>query len=132
MSGADTVTVEAGGKLSVTRGAAINWTGVSTDLKITNSGMLESLSRAIDATGSDNARTLTLKNKKGGYIRARDNDAVRIDVNPTAGVITVNNAGTINATGRKALNLPARIRERGAGRAAGVRRRGRHWIGTCR
>ncbi|MDF2600170.1 MAG: hypothetical protein K0Q54_2993, partial [Methylobacterium brachiatum] len=106
VSGRDTVTVGAGGALSVNKKKpAIDWNGASTDVKITNSGTIESKGgRAIDATGGDNTRNLTLDNRKDATIQA-DDDAVRINVNPTGGAVTVNNAGTIHSNAGQALDF---------------------------
>jgi fibronectin-binding autotransporter adhesin len=109
VSGTDTVTVGLGGKLSVNKKAAIDWNGAATDLKITNSGTIESTKadgRAIDASGGDNNRSLTLENKKDAIIKSAS-DAVRINVNPTGGAVTVNNAGTIQSSIKRALDFEA-------------------------
>ncbi|EIZ85882.1 outer membrane autotransporter barrel domain protein [Methylobacterium sp. GXF4] len=109
VSGRDTVTVGAGGALSVKEKAAINWNGASTDVKITNSGTIESTKaggRAIDASGDANNRSLTLENTKDAIIKS-DSDAFRINVNPTGGTVRVNNAGTIQSTTKRALDFEA-------------------------
>ncbi|MCB4802532.1 T5SS/PEP-CTERM-associated repeat protein/autotransporter-associated beta strand protein [Methylobacterium brachiatum] len=103
------MTVGAGGALSVNQKAAINWNGASTDVKITNSGTIESTKaggRAIDASGDANNRSLTLENKKDAIIKS-DSDAFRINVNPTGGTVRVNNAGTIQSTTKRALDFEA-------------------------
>ncbi len=84
LAGTDRLSIEPGGKLSVNKKAAINWNDASSDLKIFNAGTIESTKaggRAIDATGSDNTRTLTLENKTNARIKS-DSDAFRINVNP--------------------------------------------------
>ncbi|CAA2154511.1 Extracellular serine protease [Methylobacterium brachiatum] len=107
VSGRDTVTVGAGGALSVKDEAAIKWNGASTDVKITNSGTIKSKGgRAIDASGDANNRSLTLENKKDAIVKS-DSDAFRINVNPTGGTVRVNNAGTIQSTTKRALDFEA-------------------------
>lgn len=89
LSGTDRLSVGAGGKLSVNKRAAINWNAASSDLKVINAGTIESTKaggRTIDATGSDNNRTLTLENKKDAFVKS-DDDAMRIGVNPSGGTI---------------------------------------------
>ncbi|MFZ3483198.1 autotransporter outer membrane beta-barrel domain-containing protein [Sphingomonas sp. 3-13AW] len=100
VGGTDTVTVAPGGTLSV-RDTAIRWGSASTDLRITNSGTIESTAsggRAIDAGGSaTEPRVITLTNGEGAVITS-ENDAVRINVDITAGSVTLSNAGTIVST----------------------------------
>ncbi|MGU3451629.1 autotransporter-associated beta strand repeat-containing protein [Methylobacterium sp. 391_Methyba4] len=109
LAGTDRLSIEPGGKLSVNKKAAINWNDASSDLQISNAGTIESTKaggRAIDATGSDNTRTLTLENKTSARIKS-DSDAFRINVNPTGGTVTVNNAGTIQSSTKRALDFEA-------------------------
>ncbi|MET3481163.1 autotransporter-associated beta strand repeat-containing protein [Methylobacterium sp. 1973] len=109
LAGTDRLSIEPGGKLSVNKKAAINWNDASSDLQIFNAGTIESTKaggRAIDATGSDNTRTLTLENKTNALIKS-DSDAFRINVNPTGGTVTVNNAGTIQSSTKRALDFEA-------------------------
>lgn len=97
VSGTDQLTVQAGGALSVDD-TAIKWNDASTDLIIDNSGTIESTAtegRAINASGSATSpRTITLNNYAGGLIQSQD-DAFRINIDITSGIVTVNNAGTI-------------------------------------
>jgi len=100
VAGTDTITVQAGGTLQTTTNPAINWNDASTGLVIANSGTIRSTNatgRAINASGSNNTRTITLTNNAGAVIESAD-DAFRINVNPTGGTITVNNYGIIRTT----------------------------------
>lgn len=97
VGGADTVTVGTGGTLSVSD-TAIRWNSSSTDLRITNSGTIESTAsggRAINAGGSaTEPRVITLTNGEGALITS-ENDAIRINTDITSGSVTLTNAGTI-------------------------------------
>jgi outer membrane autotransporter protein len=100
VAGTDTVTVQAGGTLATTTNPAINWNDASTGLVIDNSGTIRTTNisgRAINASGGNNARSIILTNRAGGLIESAD-DAFRINVDPTAGTIIVNNAGIIRTT----------------------------------
>lgn len=110
VSGTDTITVQAGGTLAPSTNPAINWNNTSTGVVITNNGTIRSTNasgRAINASGGNNARTITLNNNAGAVIESAD-DAFRINVNPSGGTITVNNAGIIRTTvGGQALDFDA-------------------------
>lgn len=100
VGGTDTATVQANGTLATTTNPAINWSTSSTDLRITNSGIIRSTAnggRAINASGANNARTVTLVNNVGALIESQD-DAFRINVAPTGGTIRIDNFGTIRTT----------------------------------
>lgn len=102
VGGTDHLTVQNGGALSVSDDNAIKWKDASTDLIIDNYGLIESTEdggRAINASGSDTSpRNITLNNYAGGVIQSQD-DAFRINIDITGGIVTVNNAGTIESTG---------------------------------
>jgi len=123
VSGADTITVEAGGTIKNinTNGVvqAINITGetTGTGVVITNSGTIESgrvggstvgsdNSRAINSAGDLTSRNITITNNAGAFIRS-NNDAINIRTN-TAGfsagnsVIAITNRGTISSTSQNA------------------------------
>ncbi|MET0375365.1 MAG: autotransporter domain-containing protein, partial [Rhizorhabdus sp.] len=110
VGGTDGVTVQANGTLTTTTSPAINWSTSSTDLRITNAGVIRSTAnggRAINASGANNARTVTLVNAAGALIESQD-DAVRINVAPTGGTIRIDNFGTIRTTnGGQALDFDA-------------------------
>jgi autotransporter-associated beta strand protein len=100
VGGTDSLTVEANGVLSTTTNPAVNWSTSSTDLRITNAGTISSTAndgRAINAGGGNNPRTVSLLNQAGGVIESQ-NDAFRINVAPTSGLIRVDNYGTIRTT----------------------------------
>lgn len=110
VSGTDSVTVAAGGALTTSTSTAITWNNASTGLVITNSGTISTTAsggRAINASGSNNVRTITLTNNAGATITSQD-DAFRINVNPTGGTMVVNNYGTIATTnGGQAIDFDA-------------------------
>jgi len=98
LTGADTLTVNSGGALSVNANPAVTSNTASTGIVITNSGVIESTAagaRAINfASGGGTVRNITLNNNAGGVIRSQD-DAFRINLAVTSGLITVNNSGLI-------------------------------------
>jgi hypothetical protein len=103
VGGTDTLTVDAGGTLSVDD-TAIKWNSASTDLQITNDGTIESVEsggRAINAGGSvTTPRVLTLVNGANGIIRS-ESDAIRINTDVTdtaADSIVIRNSGMIVST----------------------------------
>ncbi|TXN19597.1 autotransporter domain-containing protein [Methylobacterium sp. WL9] len=107
VSGTDVGTVGVGSTLQSTTGTAITWNNASTTLRITNSGTIQAIAagtRAINASGTDNLRSILLTNNAGALIISPD-DAFRINVNPTAGTITINNAGTIRSQSGQALDF---------------------------
>ncbi len=110
VGGTDTVTVQANGTLATTTNPAISWSTSSTDLRINNSGIIRSTAnggRAINASGANNVRTVTLVNNVGALIESQD-DAFRINVAPTGGTIRIDNFGTIRTTnGGQALDFDA-------------------------
>ena len=110
VGGTDSVTVQTGGTLATPTNPAINWSTSSTDLRITNSGTIRSTAnggRAINASGGNTARSVTLVNTGGAVIESQD-DAFRINVAPTSGTIRVDNYGTIRTTnGGQALDFDA-------------------------
>lgn len=112
LSGTDTLTVELQGELAPNADPAISWNDESTGLVIVNGGTIRSTAndgRAIDASGADNIRTITLTNNVGAVIESAE-DAFRIGVDPAGGTITVNNAGTILTTaGGQALDFAAAV-----------------------
>jgi uncharacterized protein with beta-barrel porin domain len=77
---------------------AVTSNTASTGIVITNSGTIESTAatgRAINfASGGGTTRNITLNNNVGGVIRSQD-DAFRINLAVTSGLITVNNSGLI-------------------------------------
>lgn len=83
--------VESGGTLQVT-GTAITWSSGS--VVITNDGLIEATSRAIDANGSDSNRNITFTNT--GTVDSAE-DAFRIKVDVTSGTIIVKNSGTLHS-----------------------------------
>jgi uncharacterized protein YhjY with autotransporter beta-barrel domain len=103
LTGTQTGTVEAGGKLTTSGGQTINWTGVSTGVVITNSGIIENTgagNRAIDAANNNvGSKTLTLTNNAGASIRTVSGDVFRINVPVTGGTITIDNSGLMQAGG---------------------------------
>ena len=110
VSGTDVGTVGVNASLSVT-GTAISWNNASTGLVITNSGTIQSTAagaRAINASGGNNTRTLTLTNNASGLITS-DDDAFRINVDPTGGTILIQNYGTILAQNGQALDFTAAV-----------------------
>ena len=108
VGGTDRITVEAGGTLATSANPGISWSTASTDLRITNAGTIRTTAnggRAINASGPNSARTITLTNAAGGLIESQD-DAFRINVAPTAGTIRVDNFGIIRTTnGGQALDF---------------------------
>ncbi|MBI1181650.1 MAG: autotransporter domain-containing protein [Alphaproteobacteria bacterium] len=110
VSGTDTLTVQSGGTLAPSASTAVSWNGASTGLVITNSGTIKSTAsggRAINASGGNNTRTLTLTNNAGATIES-ENDAFRINVDPSGGTVLVENYGTIRSTdGGQALDFDA-------------------------
>ncbi len=110
VGGTDTVTVQSNGTLSASTNPAINWSTSSTDLRITNAGIIRSTAnggRAINASGANTVRTITLVNSARALIESQD-DAFRINVAPTGGTIRVDNFGTIRTTnGSQALDFDA-------------------------
>lgn len=109
LSGKDTLTVEAGGNVSVDD-TAVTQKKAATAIVITNAGTIESTAseeRAINVSGSDMPRTITLNNLAGGVIQSED-DAFRVNLDVTQGTIIVNNAGTIRTTnGGQAIDFDA-------------------------
>jgi outer membrane autotransporter protein len=109
LSGNDTLTVEAGGTISVDD-TAVTQKKAATAVVITNAGTIESTAseeRAINVSGSDMPRTITLNNLAGGVIQSED-DAFRVNLDVTQGTIVVNNAGTIKTTnGGQAIDFDA-------------------------
>ncbi len=99
VSNNDTGSVAAGSSLSVT-GTAISWvTGLaSPGVVITNNGTISATSRGIDTSGSAISGNLTLINNAGAVFTSA-NDAFRINGGLASGSVTVDNAGTIQATG---------------------------------
>src|SRR5262249_46172595 len=97
LTGTQTGTVEVNGKLTTSGGQTINWTGASTGVVITNSGIIENTgngNRAIDAANNNvNTKTLTLINNAGATIRTVAGDVFRINVAVTGGTITIDNSG---------------------------------------
>jgi hypothetical protein len=74
---------------------------------ITNAGLIQNLGtgRAVQApSGGGTTRDITLDNS--GTIRSAD-DAFRINVNVTAGTITINNSGTMASTGGQVIDFAA-------------------------
>jgi autotransporter-associated beta strand protein len=110
LGGTDTLNVEAGGALSSTEDPAITEKNAATGVTINNSGTIESTAsegRAINLSGSDLPRTITLNNAAGAVIQSED-DAFRVNLDVTQGTITVNNAGTIKTTnGGQAIDFDA-------------------------
>jgi outer membrane autotransporter protein len=105
----DTLTVDAGGTISVDD-TAITQKKAANGIVITNAGTIESTAseeRAINVSGSDMPRTITLDNLAGGVIQSED-DAFRVNLDVTQGTIVVNNAGTIRTTnGGQAIDFDA-------------------------
>ncbi|WP_210191241.1 autotransporter domain-containing protein [Bradyrhizobium mercantei] len=81
-------------------GTAISWvTGLaSPGVVITNNGTISATSRGIDTSGSAISGNLTLINNAGAVFTSA-NDAFRINGGLASGSVTVDNAGTIQATG---------------------------------
>ena len=108
VGGTDRITVEAGGTLAPGANPAISWSTASTELRITNAGTIRTTAsggRAINASGPNSPRTITLTNAAGALIESQD-DAFRINVAPTAGTIRVDNYGIIRTTnGGQALDF---------------------------
>ncbi|WP_454886725.1 autotransporter outer membrane beta-barrel domain-containing protein [Sphingomonas oryzagri] len=109
LNGTDTLTVEAGGMLAVDD-TAVTQKKAAAGIVITNAGTIESTAseeRAINVSGSDMPRTITLNNLAGGLITSED-DAFRVNLDVTEGTIIVNNAGTIRTTnGGQAIDFDA-------------------------
>jgi uncharacterized protein with beta-barrel porin domain len=102
LSGTQTGTVAATGTLRSTSGTAtIGWNGASTDVVVTNSGVIENTStgRVIDATGATAGRTFTFLNNVGAIVRSTQNDVFRFNLAMTSGTIVIDNAGLIQAGG---------------------------------
>ncbi|MEA1084422.1 autotransporter domain-containing protein [Sphingomonas sp. CD22] len=103
---AGTITVDPGAAIASASNPAVTETG--TVIAITNSGTISSTAaggRAINVSGANNARTITLVNNAGATITSQD-DAFRVNINPTGGSIRVDNFGTIQTTaGGQALDF---------------------------
>ncbi|WP_139247093.1 hypothetical protein [Hyphomicrobium sp. NDB2Meth4] len=91
--------VESGGTLQVT-GTAITWSAGS--VVITNDGLIEATSRAINTSGSASNRSVTFTNT--GTVDSAD-DAFRINVNVTSGTIIVKNSGTLHSDTGQAIDF---------------------------
>lgn len=91
--------VESGGTLQVT-GTAITWSSGS--VVITNDGLIEATSRAINTSGSASNRSVTFTNT--GTVDSAD-DAFRINVNVTSGTIIVKNSGTLHSDTGQAIDF---------------------------
>ncbi|MDB5687832.1 MAG: hypothetical protein JWR77_2421, partial [Rhizorhabdus sp.] len=103
-----TYAVAAGATLTSALATTITSSGAT--LNITNNGTISTSNtsgRAINVSGANNNRTITLVNNIGAVIQSAD-DAFRINVNPTGGAIRVDNFGIIRTTnGGQALDFDA-------------------------
>jgi uncharacterized protein with beta-barrel porin domain len=123
LNGTQTGTVEAGGTLRTTGGQSINWNNASTGVVIANSGIIENTAagRAIDTSGAGtNPRNISLINNQGAIIRTAQNDAFRINLAITSGLILIDNAGLIQAGGTGFAALGQALDFRGMSAASGA------------
>ncbi len=116
MSGADDLTVQATGALSVPGSAqAVKFDAPTNGALINNSGTIEATGvqdnpRAVrfeDGVGA--SLTATINNTATGIIRSRS-DAIQIDgetVAPSSGMLTITNSGSITSTDGQALDFAA-------------------------
>ncbi len=109
LANGETGNVDSGAELSVTaNGSSGNAVTVNGNtVVITNAGLIQNLGtgRAIQApSGGGTTRDITLDNS--GTIRSAD-DTFRINVNVTAGTITINNSGTMASTGGQVIDFAA-------------------------
>ncbi|UUL83808.1 autotransporter domain-containing protein [Sphingomonas qomolangmaensis] len=91
--------VGAGAALTSANAATIATTGQT--LSVLNAGTIANTNasgRAINVAGVNGPRTIAIVNAAGGVITSAD-DAIRINTNPTAGSIRIDNSGTIRTTG---------------------------------
>jgi outer membrane autotransporter protein len=95
VSGSDQGSIAAGGALNVTGAAAILWNGAANapGINIVNNGLVQSSTRAIDATGAISG-VFTLQNN--GEITSA-NDTFRINAALTNSTVTVTNTGLMSS-----------------------------------
>ncbi|HEX8256239.1 MAG TPA: calcium-binding protein [Allosphingosinicella sp.] len=112
MGGADTLLVEQGASLSVTANAqAVRFTTPTDGAVITNFGTIEALGDAGDPrairfeSGIGDTLNATITNASSGSIYARS-DAIQIQAGTlAAGLLTIDNAGSIRSLQSQALDL---------------------------
>jgi hypothetical protein len=110
MSGADTLTVEATGTLSVSgNNQSVRFNGVTTNGVITNSGTIENTAvdgRAIRIENAAGATpVVTITNNATGIVQSND-DAIQIQAGVvTGGTVGLTNSGTITSTLGQALDF---------------------------
>jgi outer membrane autotransporter protein len=94
VTGTDTLTIQSGGTLAVTGANAVTWTAPSAapGILIDNFGNITSTVRAIDTSGSNTPRNMTLNNAATGVISSTD-DAFRINNTIGNGTVVINNSG---------------------------------------